>query len=234
MTEEKAIDPAAWGDYVRNGQSHFDRVVRSFNVFGRNAGELVELIRAVETDVLSSLRLMGSAGSDDEEAEWFRQEFWGRLDQRLHNMVSAAVSLVDHTRPLINFYRHENDFQSAWEQRNVAVATSPQALFLRRLRNYLLHYGMAATAQTMRLGPEKEAKEWDDLTIRLSASGLLRYDGWNAENRAYIQSFYGGPPLRQIATEYADEMVTLYRWLFEQYRTLHVAGVPPAHLYPEP
>lgn len=233
MAEEKAIDPTAWGDYVRIGRAHFDRVVRSFNVFGRNAGELVELLRAVETDVLSSLRLMESTGSGDEEAERFRQEFWGRLDQRLHNMVSAAVSVVDHTRPLVNFYRHDNDFQTAWEERNAAVATSPRARFLRRLRNYLLHYGMASTMQTMRLGAEKGAEDWDDLTIQLSAVGLLRYDGWNAGNRAFIQSFDGGPPLRQIAVEYAEDMAALYRWLFQQYPALHVAGVPPPHLYPE-
>jgi hypothetical protein len=232
MAEENAIDPTAWGDYVRNGREHFDRVVRSFNVFARNAGELVELLRAVETDVLSSLRLMESTGSGDEEAEGFRQEFWGRLDQRLHNMVSAAVSVVDHTRPLVIFYCQDNDFQTAWEERNAAVATSPRALFLRRLRNYLLHYRMAPTMQTMRLGAAKAAEDWDDFTIQLSAVGLLRYDGWNAGHRAFIQSFDGGPPLRQIAVEYAEDMASLYRWLFQQYPALHVAGVPPPHLYP--
>lgn len=231
MVDENAIDPTAWGDYVRNGLSHFERVVRSFNVFARNAGELVELLRAVETDVLSSLRLMGSTSSGDDEAEQFRQEFWGRLDQRLHNMVSAAASVVDHTRPLVEFYCQDGDFQTSWEERNVVVATSPRAQFLRRLRNYLLHSGMAPTTQTMRLGAGKSAEDWDDLTIQLSAEGLLRYDGWNAGHRAFIQSFDGGPPLRRIAFEYAEDMASLYRWLFQQFPALHVAGVPPPHLY---
>jgi len=49
----------------------------------------------------------------------------------------------------------------------------------------------------MVLGPRKAAKDWDDLTIRLSPDGLLRHLGWNGSNREYIQSFEGGPPLRQ-------------------------------------
>lgn len=226
------IDPSAWGDYVRVGRNHFDRVVRSFNVFGRNAGELFRLLRAVETDFLSSMRLMESPGSDDEDGAKFREQFWGQLDQRLHNMVSSAIGVVDHTRPLVTFYDHEHDFVVEWERRSEKVAKSPHALFLRRLRNYLLHYGMAPVMQSMELGPPKSLAEWDNLTIKLSARGLLRYPDWNASHREYIRSFDEGPPLRQITQEYADDMTGLYKWLFEQFSVLHPPGVPPPHLYP--
>jgi hypothetical protein len=231
--EPKAINPRAWGDYVEAGRGHFDRVVRSFNVFGRNAQELFDLLRAVETDVLSSLRLMESTGIDDVEAAPFRQEFWGRLDQRLHNMVSAAAGVVDHTRGLVAYYKHEPSFVAEWDERSQKVATSPRAQFLRRLRNYLLHYGMAPMMQSMQLGPPKPSEEWDDLTIQLSAEGLLRYSDWNAQHQEYIRSFEGGPPLRRITQEYADDMQALYSWLFAPYGVLHPPGVVPRHLYPD-
>ena len=224
-------DGGAWGDYVKGGRGHFERVVRSFNVFGRNTQELFALLRAAETDFLSSMRLMEITGFEAEDGARFREEFWGELDQRLHNMVSSAVAVVDHTRPLLAFYEHEPEFVAEWGERSEEVAKSPRALFLRRLRNYLLHYGVAPLMQSMVLGPPKEAKDWDDLTIRLSPDGLLRYSGWNGSNREYIHSFEGGPPLRQITQEYGEDMTTLYNWLFSQYPVLHVPGVPPPHLY---
>lgn len=206
--------------------------MRSFNVFERNAQELFNLLRAVETNFLSSMRLMESTGAEDEDGPHFREEFWGQLDQRLHNMVSSAVGVVDHTRPLLAFYEHEPEFVAQWEERSEKVAKSPRALFLRRLRNYLLHYGMAPLMQSMALGPTKNVKDWDNLTIKLSTDGLLRYSDWNTSHREYIRSFDGGPPLRQITQEYAEDMTALYKWLFSRYPFLHVPGIPPPHLYP--
>jgi hypothetical protein len=196
-------DGGAWGDYVKGGRGYFERVVRSFNIFGRNAHELFDLLRAAETDFLSSMRLMEITGFEAEDGARFREEFWGELDQRLYNMVSSAVAVVDHTRPLLAFYEHESEFVAEWGERSDEVAKSPRALFLRRLRNYLLHYGVAPLTRSMVLGPPKVAKDWDDLTIRLSPDGLLRYSDWNGSNREYIHSFEGvhhcGRSLRSMA-----------------------------------
>lgn len=223
------IDGQAWTDYTRTGRAHFDRVRRSWTVFWRNANELVGLLHAVETDPVSSLRLMQDPGSGDEDLDQFHREFWEALDQRLHNLVSSAVSLVDHTRPLVGFYEHEPAFQDAFTAKNDLVAKSPRASFLRRLRNYLLHYGMAPVMQTMSLGPTTVG-EWDHLRIQLSAEALLSWSGWNAVQREYLGTFDGGPPLREECVAYAEDMRDLYTWLFQQFRTLHVPGVPPPHL----
>ncbi len=178
------------------------------------------------------MHLMQDSRGGDDEADRWREEFWGLLDQRLHNMVSAAVSVVDLTRGLIDFYPHEPAFTAEWAERSAAVASAPRTQFLRKLRNYLLHFGMAPTMQTMSLA-KKSADEWDDLTIQLSAEGLLRFNGWNATHRKFILSFNGGPPLRQVTVEYAEAMMSLYGWLLGQYKVLHVPGQVPAHLYPE-
>ena len=73
------IDGGAWGDYVKGGRAQFERVVRSFSVFGRNTQELFDLLRAAETDFLSSMRLMEITGFDAEDGARFREEFWGEL-----------------------------------------------------------------------------------------------------------------------------------------------------------
>ncbi|MEV5695764.1 hypothetical protein [Micromonospora globbae] len=228
--EAQVVDMRAWGQYVRDGRGHFDRVVRSFNTFGRNARELVMLLHSVETDPVKSLTLMTDSDGPLEGAEAFRTEFWAQVDQRLHNMVSAAIALVDHTRPLVKFYeQYESDFTREFAARSQAVAQSPRAVFLRRLRNYLVHCGVAPTMQTMRLG-EVAAEDWDHLRIQLSAAGLLRWDGWNGPSREFIESHDGGPALREVTQAYFDDMRKLYEWLFQQYAVLHVPGVPPKHL----
>jgi hypothetical protein len=160
------IDGNAWSRYTRDGRAHFDRVSSSWSVFWRNASELVGLLHSVETDAVASLRLMQALSHEDEELGALNREFRAALDQRLHNLVAAAVSLVDHTRPLIDFYENDPDFQQEFTGRNTAVATSPRAAFLRRLRNYLVHYGMAPMMQTMRLEPTTPDKG----TISVSSS----------------------------------------------------------------
>ena len=221
---------SAWGAYVRAGRSHFDRVVRSYSIFARNARELVMLLHSVETDPVRSLTLMQD--SDDgpiPDSSGFRTEFWAQLDQRLHNMVSGAISVVDQTRPLVKFYGHETAFVSDFTTRSKKVAESPRAVFLRRLRNYLLHYGVAPMMQTMNLAPTS-GEDWDHLKVQLSGEALLAWDGWTTPSRAFIQDQDGGPHLRQVTVDYFEDMRSLYEWVFRQYSVLHVPGVPPAHL----
>lgn len=223
------IDGRAYSEYTSDGRAHFDRVQRSWRVFARNAAELVALLHSVESNVVASLRLMQDSGTGDDEVDKFHQEFWDAVDQRLHNLVSSAVSLVDHTRPLVDFYEYEPGFREEFKTRNEIVARSPRASFLRRLRNYLLHYGMAPLVRTMRL-ETTTAEEWDHLMVQLSGDGLLGWDGWNRTQREFISSFEGGPPLREICRAHADDMRALYAWLFGQFQRLHVPGEVPRHL----
>lgn len=225
MTEPGAISGAAWGDYVRRGQDHFETLSRSYNIFAVNAGELWRHLAAAETNVAISIMLMqpGPRNSSDD-----RQEFWAEVDRLLHNMVASAVSVVDHTRPLIDNYSHEKAFVAAWKSRSDRVSQLLQTKFLRRLRNYLVHKGVAPVAVTMSLASKAAGEEWDGTTIQLSGPGLLQNFDWNAELTAYIESFETGPPLRRITQEYADEMAGLYKWLLNQYSALHVPGVPPS------
>lgn len=83
--------------------------------------------------------------------------------------------------------------------------------------------------QTMRL-EATSTDHWDHLRIQLSANGLLTWSRWNQQQREFLQSFDGGPPLRDICVGYAEDMRDLYTWLFAQHSRLHAPGVPPRHL----
>ena len=233
------IDGNAWSAYSSEGRRHFDRVVRSRNVLVRNANDLVALLDDAERDILHALALMesgpvASPTLDEEtrqallaEAEAYRQEFWPALDQRLHNLVASVSSLVDQTRPLVDFYGEEPAFQQEFRRRNDVVAGNPRSKFVRRLRNYLVHAGVAPLMQSMSLGSDPNQRH---LEIRLSSRGLLQWSGFTGEVRQYIEQHEDGLHLYRIVGEYVTEMVELYAWLMAQYPTLHEPGVPPRHL----
>jgi hypothetical protein len=231
VTEEELppIDGKAWMAYIRGGRAHFERVQRSWVVFWRNANDLLGLLHSVETNAVASLMLMQAPRSGQVDVDEFHEEFWAALDQRLHNLVAAAVSLIDHTRPLIAFYEHEPAFRAEFERRNDAVRLSPRASFVRALRNYLVHYGVAPLMQTMTLRPTT-SEDWDELRIKLSAQGLLRWEKWNQQQRAYLENFEDGPPLRDEFKAYVEDMRDVYNWLFQQHAKLHPPGEIPEHL----
>jgi len=224
----KTIDHAGWTAYARGGHEHYERVERCWSVFRLNASELRALLVSVETNPVASALLAQAAPRSQMHPS--QLDFWNRLDQRLHNMVAAAATLIDQTRPLVEHYNANEEFVTEWTTRNEVVRDLPVSSFLRRLRNYLLHCGVPPIAHTLRLGPAPGQGEWDNFRVQLSSAALLKWSGWNATQRDYLASFDLGPSLRNVAEEYFTAMVDLYKWLSEQQSVLHVPGHPPAHL----
>jgi hypothetical protein len=151
---------------------------------------------------------------DDREAT---TRFWNALDQRLHNQLASAGSLVDHTRRLLDYYQDDCPAMvAAYRERNTLVTDMKEASFLRDLRNYLLHYGVPPVLQTLSLGPTEAGTTGH--SIKLSAVRLLEWDGWKQRSRAYLSAFgdRDGPVLGEDVAAYANAMSQLFTWLFEQ------------------
>jgi hypothetical protein len=132
--DSRPVDGTRWGKWVRAGNERWEEVRRSWSVFVRNTNELVDLLKIPATDINASLQLM----SDDRDATAL---YWEQLDQRLHNQLASAVSLVDHTRRLLTYY--ETDIPALvaeYNRQNTIVTEMNETAFLRDLRNYLLHY----------------------------------------------------------------------------------------------
>ena len=143
--DDRPVDGNLWGQWVRAGAERWEVVRRSWSIFVRNTTELVSILSLPTTNMVVSLQLMG----DDHEATSL---FWEELDQRLHNQLSSAVSLVDHTRRLLDYYEDDcPTMVTAYKDRNTLVTEMREASFLRDLRNYLLHYGVPPVLQTLQL-----------------------------------------------------------------------------------
>jgi len=214
--EAKAVDGTSWGQWVRVGHDRWEIVRRSWTVYLRNTHELIRLLNVPASNLGVSLQLMG----DDREAT---APFWEELDQRLHNLLSSAVSLVDHTRRLLKYYEPDvPTFVAEYGRRNTAVTDMNETSFLRDFRNYLLHYGAPPVVQNMDLGPMTQA-DTTGHSIKLSATRLLEWDKWSARSRRYLSSFgdRDGPVISIDVVAYANAMSTLFAWLFDQRRAIN-------------
>ena len=206
MTEEaRPVDGAKWGAWVHGGAERLDSLGRSWTVFARNTDELLEVLDRPNNDVAFSMVLMG----DDRDAIG---PFWSEVDQRLHNALASAVSLVDHTRPLLEYLGSDVPaIVSEYTERNAKIMAMNETKFLRKLRNYLLHYGSAPILQSISLNSSHHS-------LKLNAARLLEWSEWNVQMREYLSGFgdNDGPLLREDVATYARAMYEMFSWLFGQ------------------
>lgn len=204
------IDGNRWGAWNREAATRWDVVTRSWQIFERNTTELVQLLKGPATNIGLSLMLM----SDDRDAT---EGFWQELDQRLHNQLAGAASLVDHVRRLTDYYAEDApELVKEFARRNDEVFAMDEAAFLRRLRNYLLHYGVPPIVQTQSLSMIEGGMTGH--SIKLSAAYLLRWDGWSGQAKDYLAKFADrdGPVIAKVVVDYGNAMSQLYFWLFGQ------------------
>ena len=207
----RPVNAALWGQWVKAGNEYWDAVRRSWSVFVLNTNELIELLKKPSTDLGLALQLV----NPDPRAG---APFWEELDQRLHNQVASAVSLVDHARLLMDYYRADTpDMVAEYESRTERIMEMNEAAFLRNLRNYLLHYGAPPIVHTLTLTPGTDTSAFGHV-VKLSAVYLLKWSGWSARSTSYLSSFpdRDGPVLVQVVSDYGNAMSGLYAWLLSQ------------------
>jgi hypothetical protein len=148
-----------------------------------------------------------------------RKKFFGLLDQRLHNMLASAMSLVDHTRRLIRGYEG-GSFATEFRERNDAVRAAHSSVFLRDLRNYLLHYELIPFAHSVSL-PDGQNRAGLVSEVRVRCSDILAWKGWNSAAKSYMSQCGESVHLVALAKQYVKSMDDLYDWVFEQFEELH-------------
>lgn len=192
----------------------WDELHRAHSVWVRNENELTALLRAGELNEELSIELMQNV-----RPQTVRMDYFSQLDQRLFNMIGSATALVEQTSHVTDHYP-ESTFQAEFVARNSVIRDAPASAFIRRFRNYLLHYGSAPMTGTSTYKDET-------LTTRIlldSAELLTRFD-WPVAAREYLQANPEGIHLRGIIETYSRQMGELYLWAFEQENVMHDADL---------
>ena len=200
----------------------WEELRRMHETWFRNAQELRRLLLAAKNDEKLKLELIQNV-----REPVVRKEFMAALDQRLFNLISASIALVDYTRVVVKNYQGST-FARDFNRRNDELAKAPRTVFLRRFRNYLVHVGSAPFEMHAKFGTgEDDTIEFD---LSLSSEALLRqFDEWTAPARTYIQSCGTSVPLLETITAYLDAMDGLYKWTSEQFEVLHSSEIDGAN-----
>jgi hypothetical protein len=196
-----------------------EELVRGVSVWSRNTKALMRHLRLAETNENLQEEL-----AQNVYAPTVRDEYFAKLDQQLHNTLASAISLVEQTRPFMADYKGtvlHDGFRSLTKQ----LMDKPANEFLRRFRNYLVHYGMAPFVVT---SSTKDGKKMITSLI-IDAERLLEWSGWTAGPYAFLQSQTKGINLADIVHKYAVEMNDLYEWLITQLDNHHKADIARAN-----
>lgn len=191
----------------------------TMDLHARNLSELIALLHRAETDVETAVELVQNV-----HPPTVRNEFNAQLNQRLHNSVASALTLIDHLRRVVADYQGSQS-SAEFNRRNDAIKLDPRAEFIRRLRNYVTHYsGVVPYANTVSFGQESFQG-----AVLLDSKALLGWSGWSPKARTFLADAGDGVDLGELIRWYRGETLSLGAWLFAQFDGLHGGEVESAN-----
>lgn len=143
--------------------------------------------------------------------------------RRLHNVVAAAKTLVDHSRRIVRNLSVSDTFIELYSSKVTESFGTPEHTFVQKLRNYALHYSLPPIVDTVHWETgNTPGQSTIEMGITLDAARLLEWDGWNQRERALIASWEDGKaPLIDIVESYSQTIESFYRWLFGALAEMH-------------
>lgn len=143
------------------------------------------------------------------------------LARLLHNVVSAAKSLVDHTRILSrDLYARDSTRGDDYQARiNDDFKTDPLSQFVNGLRQYCLHYRLPFIGFTLsfsRTGPGFDTSQ----TFFLNKESLQGFD-WTASARAYLEQCPDRIEFHSVMNDYQQKVHELYEWFWADIQDLY-------------
>lgn len=140
----------------------------------------------------------------------------GRL---LHNFLSGAFSLVDHTRNTMKeFYGETSEFFKEYQARiDTDFKNSALAQFVQGLRNFYIHKGTIPTKAT--LSYSRNAGLDNRLFIDLEQ--LSKWNSMPALGKRFIKEQKEEPLLLDVLSLYAKVVVAFHDWLGTRQEEFH-------------
>ncbi|MEC2307650.1 hypothetical protein [Bacillus atrophaeus] len=182
-------------------------------VFEKNHEDLFQTINLAMVDyemVKKSLKIRnGEKGFNS-----FLYEI-GRL---LHNYLSSAKTLIDHTRKLFQDEYKKSTFAEEYEKKiKEAFTESPLARFIQDLRNYSLHREIPISGVSYDIASDdKGLKE-----IYLVKKSLLEWDGWTKKSKEYLKKCKKNIDLNQLIIEYTKQIKEFQEWFQKKQKDIH-------------
>lgn len=182
----------------------------SLNVFQMNAVELIEASQRVKDPD------QGFALMLEKNREAGRQAH-RELSRHVHNFVSSALTLVEHTRVFMRKHYVGTELLTAYEKLVAATfLQSPVAQFVQGLRNYMLHRGLPNSSMFMNFKVDPSAKDGSgtmETGVHYDTASLLDWKDWKPSARKYLEGAGKHLDLHEFVQEYLTLVNQFHGWL---------------------
>ncbi len=182
----------------------------SLNVFQMNAIELIEASQRVK-DPQEGLALML-----EKNREAGRQAH-RELSRHIHNFVSSALTLVEHTRVFMRKHYSETELLITYEKQvEKTFLQSPVAQFVQGLRNYMLHRGLPKSNMFLSFKSDPKAKDGSgtmETGVNYDTASLLEWKDWKPQARTYLENAGENLDLHEFVQQYLTLVNQFHGWL---------------------
>jgi hypothetical protein len=181
-----------------------------------NERELLAFIEAIQQNIDDmAVTMISNVGPQESQRNLFRE-----LLRRLHNYVASAGTLIDHTRNLTRKYEGTPTHEEYVTR--LGITTQQKVVpFVSKLRNFVLHVGVPAIGTQVRWDHESG----ETCLVFIDRDAALEWKDWPVAAREFLQAQPEKVPLTDVIREYGGTIEELYRWLYDQFTTLHGADI---------
>lgn len=182
----------------------------SLNVFKMNALELMEAVQRVKDPDQGMALMMEKNREAGLQAH-------RELNRHVHNFVSSAVTLVEHTRVFMRKHYAETDLLETYKKQVVATfAQSPVAQYVQGLRNYMLHRGLPNSSMFMKFTSNPGAADGSgtaETGVHYETASLLDWKDWKPVARTYLEQAGEQLDILEFAQDYLTLVNQFHSWL---------------------
>jgi hypothetical protein len=194
----------------------------STNILRMNGTELLAATARLHDEEVG-LDLMG-ANNRDASSQAHRE-----LKRHLHNFVTSAMTLVDHTRVMLNeLYEGQPIHKEILRKITATVGSAPVCKFVQDMRNYMVHKGLPNSEMYFQ-GTNVDGKFIFKTGVRINKASLLEWSGWKALSKVYLEKVGDYVEIQEFTQKYLDEVNAFSSWLEEVLEAHHAFDISHLH-----
>lgn len=147
-----------------------------------------------------------------------RVNYENRFFQGFHNYICGVQTLDEHTERFMQPYINTN-FSSEYMDKKNAAFEGTYNIFLKKLRNYVLHFDIPPIAWTINVD---RASSTETFHPKLGITALKKYNGWTDEcYELFEKNSDDLLDIYEIVEKHGQQVDKLYQWLFSNYEVMH-------------
>jgi hypothetical protein len=180
-----------------------------------NARQLIDLLAASATNFELAVELVQNA-----RRSVVAEQFRAQLAQRLHNYFSAAYTLSEHMRTIMNVRRKQSKritdpLAAPLAAKKAELLSSPEVEFAVQLRGFIQHVAHVPVTTSLSMDGVNTSDRSFKSEIRLDVGELERGSRWEGEAQSFL-AHREWVELRPVVNVYTSKLTVLYRWFIQQ------------------